>query len=170
MGIRKFYFFLLIVAFVSFSHVKVSAQSAPPADSSEYVSVVKKIQARSYAEEGAVSLNQSSTITRMLDQNAETNRYNQTMQGYRIRIYRDNSQNARQRSESIIATFKERYPYVGAYRSYDNPYFMVMVGDFRTVDEAIKFQSQVASDYGSEYSSTYIIKEKIFFPPIVNHE
>lgn len=165
---KALYFLVLITAFI-FSYAQTSAQSSPPVDSSEYISIVKKIEERSYVGEGTVRINQSNAITQMLDRNAEVNRHNQTLQGYRIRIYRDNQQQARYRSEQIEHKFKERYPEVGAYRSYTNPYFMVTVGDFRTVDEAIKFQGRLATDY-KEYANTYIIKEKIYFPPIGNYE
>ena len=139
-------------------------------DSSKYESVVRKIQQREYSSEGTVRINQSSTIERMLDQNALANQQNQTLEGFRIRIYRDNNQNARTRSEQIAEVFKERYADVGAYRSYTNPYFMVAVGDFRTADEAIKFQNRLATDYRGEYANTYIVKEKIYFPPIGSNE
>lgn len=167
---KKLYFLIQIVALVSFSGIQAYAQSTPPVDSSSYVSIVKSIQERGHVGEGVVHINQSGAITQMLDRNADVNRYNQAMQGYRIRIYRDNNQNARNRSVQIVERFKERYPGVGAYRSYSNPYFMVTIGDFRTVDEAAKFQSQLTSDYGGDYSNTYVIKEKIFFPPIDNYE
>ena len=43
---------------------------------------------------------------------------------------------------------------------------MVTIGDFRTADDATKFQSRLAVDYGREYANTYVVKEKIYFPPI----
>ncbi|MDR0660104.1 MAG: SPOR domain-containing protein [Prevotellaceae bacterium] len=165
----KTLYILAIIFVLVFGCTQAYAQSPPPIDSSEYVSIVKQMQERGNIGEGVVRINQNSAITQMLDKNAEANRHSQTLQGYRIRIYLDNQQNARNRSEQIENKFKERYPEVGAYRSYTNPYFMVTVGDFRTVDEAIKFQGQLAVDY-KDYSNTYIIKEKIFFPPIGNYE
>lgn len=168
---KKLYSLVLAVVFVFFGHMRLSAQATPPVDSSEYVNIVKKIQEQGYMGEGTVRINQSSAITQKLDENASVNRANQTLEGYRIRIYRDNSQSARSRSEEIEARFKERYPDVGVYRWYSNPYFFVTVGDFRTVDEAVRFQSRLTSDYGSDYANTYIgTKEKIFFPPISSYE
>lgn len=49
---------------------------------------------------------------------------------YRIRIYFDNSQNARNVSTQVVDTFKVYYPNIPIYRSYSNPYFKVTVGDF----------------------------------------
>lgn len=166
MKLKNLYFLVLGVVFMLASGM-ASAQHM--VDSSEYVSIVKKIQQRGHTNEGTVRINQSSTIDNLLEYNALANQRNQTLEGYRIRIYRDNNQNARTRSEQIMDKFKERYPDIGAYRSYTNPYFMVAIGDFRTADEAIKFQNQLSVDY-RDYSNTYIIKEKIYFPPISNDE
>lgn len=167
MKFRTLSFLILVVAFTQLNNIQASAQMV---DSSEYVSIVKEIQQRGHINEGSVRINQSSSINQMLDRNAFSNQQNQSMQGYRIRIYRDNNQYARQRSEQIVNKFKERYPDVGVYRSYEAPYFKVTIGDFRTPDDAIKFQTQIAADYGSEYANTYLVSEKIYFPPVNNYE
>ncbi len=166
MKLKNLYFLILGAVFMLGSGMA----SAQTVDSSAYVSIVKKIQQKENVNDGTIRINQSSTIDRMLEQNALSNQRNQVLEGYRIRIYRDNDQNARARSEQIAERFKERYPGVGAYRSYTNPYFMVTVGDFRTVDDATKFQNQLAIDYKGEYSNTYVVKEKIHFPPINSNE
>lgn len=167
MKLKNLYFIIFGIVFMLSSGV-LSAQHM--VDSSAYVSIVKSIQQKEHASEGTVRITQSSTIDRLLEQNARANQRNQTLDGFRIRIYLDNNQNARARSEQIIDKFKERYPDIGAYRSHTSPNFMVAVGDFRTADEAIKFQNQLATDYKGEYSNTYIIKEKIYFPSISNDE
>ena len=167
MRFKLLYFFVLVIAFVQLGCSYASAQMV---DSSEYVSILRKLQNREHSGDGNVRIEQSSAITKMLDQNAYYNQRNQSMQGYRIRIYRDNSQSARQRSVQVEQKFKERYPDFNAYRSYNSPYFIVTIGDFRTVDEAIKFQNQMIADYGNEYSNAWISPDKIYFPPIINHE
>lgn len=167
MKFKSLYFFVLVAAFMQLGCSYASAQMV---DSSEYVSILRKLQSREHSSEGNIRIEQSNTIAKMLDQNAYYNQRNQSMQGYRIRIYRDNDQNARQRSVQVEQKFKERYPDVKAYRSYSSPYFIVTIGDFRTVDEAIRFQSQMVTDYGNEYSNAWISPDKIYFPPIINHE
>lgn len=167
MKLKNLYYLILSAVFMLASGM-ASAQHM--VDSSEYVSIIKKIQQKEQVTEGTVRINQSSAINRMLEQNALSNQQNQMLEGYRVRIYRDNSQNARGRSQQIVERFKERYPDVGAYRSYTNPYFMVTIGDFRTADEATKFQNQLTVDYKNEYSGTYVVKEKIYLPPISSNE
>lgn len=84
------------------------------------------------------------------------------IQGYRIRIFFDNKQSARAKSEEIVKNFSQFYSSIGVYRSYDNPYFKVTVGDLRTRSEALKLLKKLEK----EYPSAFIVKESINFPPL----
>lgn len=137
---------------------------AQTVDSTAYVSISSELQ-RSGQGEGKVVIKQSAAIARLIESNALYNQRNQSMQGWRIRIYKDNSQNARSVSENRKNEFKSRYPDVGAYRSYDYPYFTVVVGDFRTPDDAERFLRRLKSDY-REYSNAWPVTDKINFPPL----
>lgn len=136
-------------------------------DSTAYISIVKLLQERGASGEGQISIKQSNDITMLLEGHALTNQKNQQLQGWRIRIYRDNAQTARQRSESIKNTFVERFPNMGAYQTYKSPYFVVTVGDFRSTDDAEKFMRKLKTDYPGDYSNSWIISEKINFPPLL---
>ena len=59
-----------------------------------------------------------------------------TLQGYRIRIYSGNHQLARAEAEAAKALFEENYS-VPAYFVYDNPYFLVTVGNCLSQEEAM---------------------------------
>ena len=76
-------------------------------------------------------------------------------QGYRVRIYFDNSQNARTISEQIVDTFKVHYPGVPVFRIYDNPYFKVTVGEFRSKSDAMRFLEAIRR----EYPTVFLVKE-----------
>lgn len=76
-------------------------------------------------------------------------------QGYRLRIYFDNSQDARAVSEKVVAGFKERYPGVPVFRVYDNPYFKVTVGEFRSKADAMRFLEAIRP----EYPTVFLVKE-----------
>lgn len=135
-------------------------------DSTAYVSIISELKSTSGSGEGRVSVNQSSDIASLLRSYALTSQKNQSMQGYRVRIFRDNSQHARDRMYQVKNVFEERYPEHKAYPSHSNPYFMVTVGNFRTIDEATKFANQLKADYGGDYGSVYPIESKIFFPSL----
>lgn len=75
--------------------------------------------------------------------------------GYRLRIYFDNAQNARGVSEQIAAAFAEQYPNVPIYRVYSNSYFKVTVGDFRSKSDAMRFLNEIKE----AYPSVFLVKE-----------
>mgnify|MGYP000847786448 FL=1 len=108
---------------------------------------------------GTVIVRQSGTLRNALLSHINSNS-ERVIIGYRIRIYFDNSQNARMRSEAIANQFVREYPHIKAYLSHVNPYFKVTVGDFRTKYEAQQFASQISS----RYPSVFIVREQIGYP------
>jgi len=87
---------------------------------------------------------------------------NKKITGYRVRIFFDNKQDARVHSGSVVGSFSGRYPEISVYRTYENPYFKVTVGDFRTKSEATMLLKRIESDF----PSAFIVKETINFPPL----
>ncbi len=84
------------------------------------------------------------------------------IQGWRVRIFFDNKQDARSVSEQTVENFRRTYPGVPVYRSYSAPFFKVTVGDCRTRSEAMQLLQTVRSDY----PSAFVIKETISYPPV----
>ncbi|MGM9788259.1 MAG: SPOR domain-containing protein [Candidatus Cryptobacteroides sp.] len=83
-------------------------------------------------------------------------------EGYRIRIYFDNRQDAREASERAQKRFEKLFPGYQTYRSYIYPNFKVTVGDFRS-----KTDAQIALKEISRYfPSAFIVKERMKFPQI----
>lgn len=87
---------------------------------------------------------------------------NRKIQGYRIRIFFDNSQNARSASEAEVARFTAAHPGVGVYRTYDSPFFKVTVGNFRTKSEAFAFLQRIKGTY----PGAFVMKSAIDYPPV----
>ena len=85
-----------------------------------------------------------------------------TMTGYRIRIFFDNKQTARNESEATMARFLKTYHGIPAYRTYANPYFKVSVGDFRTKSEAMEFLEEIKHNF----PGAFVTKETISYPVI----
>ncbi len=84
----------------------------------------------------------------------EKNRLRKTT-GYRVRIYFDNSRDARSISEQIAEDFKVRYPDIPVFRIYDNPYFKVTVGEFLSKADAMRFMETIRR----EYPTVFLVKE-----------
>ena len=80
--------------------------------------------------------------------------------GYRIRVFYDNSPQARVRSESIEQYIRRQFPEVGVYRSFVSPNYKVTVGDFRTKEEALRIYNALKGTY----PTAFIIKENINYP------
>lgn len=76
--------------------------------------------------------------------------------GYRIQLASESSSAP---ARKIRAAFIQKYREVPAYEIYQQPYFKVRVGDFKTKLEAIKFQKEIISDF----PNSFIVKDEIEF-------
>ena len=113
------------------------------------------------ASEGTVRIHQSQAIADAMKHHIATNG-TRTLTGYRVRIFFDNSKTARNASESVMRNFMAAHPGVPAYRSYQNPFFRVVAGDFRTKSEAVEFLQRIKPSY----PSALVVKESIGFPAV----
>ena len=114
----------------------------------------------SSAENGA-DVVQSQMIAGSMESHIATNE-DRTLSGYRVRIFFDNRQTARNESEVTLNKFKSLFPDVMAYRLYANPYFKVTVGDFRTRSEAMALLARIKG----EFPSAFVVKENIEYPVV----
>jgi hypothetical protein len=80
--------------------------------------------------------------------------------GFRVRIFFDNKQSARAESERIASEFSSVSPGIAVYRIYENPYFKVTVGDFRTKSEATRFMNSIKGIY----PQAFITRDQINYP------
>lgn len=106
-----------------------------------------------------VTVNQSRAMRTAFD-GYVSNNASKKLFGYRIRVYFDNGQSARARSESIARSISNAFPGIGVYRTFESPNFKVCVGDFRTKDEALK----VYHSLKATYPTAIILKETINYP------
>ncbi|MBQ2111753.1 MAG: SPOR domain-containing protein [Bacteroidales bacterium] len=108
-----------------------------------------------------VEVHQSDLIRNSTRQHISSNaKRNST--GYRVRIFFDNRQTARNESENTLKRFKQLFPEVAAYRIYANPYFKVTVGDFRTKTEAMSLLTRIKG----AFPSAFVVKESIEYPVV----
>ncbi len=111
---------------------------------------------------GRLVMNQDERIDELVRRHIEINRKEEGMPGYRIRIFSQSGQAARQNATMARAEFFNKYPEVETYLDYDPPNFRVYVGDFRTRSEALKIQRKIRNDY--PYS--FIVSSRINLPPL----
>lgn len=127
----------------------------------EIDNIIKRLQEHK-PNQGKVVVKQDASITNMLDLHVLQNAKNPGMQGFRIRVFFELGQNARRNSEESMRVFMEKYPGVKVYQSYDNPYWKISVGDFRSRESAQKFYQQLLTDY----PKAFIIPDWVNFPSL----
>ena len=76
------------------------------------------------------------------------------LKGYRIQIY---SGNKKQPANQSRSTFSRLYRTKKAHMDYEQPYYKVRVGDFRTKIEALKFKN----DLIKHFPNCYIVNDEI---------
>lgn len=134
----------------SIIYVPVSRYNEALADSSLYEVLPAGVQ-----------LHQSANITHAAMSQIEANAKTLT-DGYRIRIFFDNKQDARNASLDSEMRFRKLFPGYNTYRTFQNPFFKVTVGDFRTKVDAQKALQKIIK----VFPSAFIVKEKMRFPVI----
>lgn len=82
--------------------------------------------------------------------------------GYRIQIYFDSGNNSKKGALNAKALFITKYPDVEAYIIFQEPYYKVRVGDFRTKMEAEGFLKIINADFPNAYR----VNDKINYPEI----
>lgn len=123
--------------------------------------VFRDMPSRNDGDPATVEIGQSELLARSMRQHVQNNG-TRTLSGYRVRIFFDNKQSARNESEQTLIRFRALYPDVTVYRTYTNPYFKVTVGDCRTKSEAMKLLSRIKGNF----SSAFVVKENIGYPPV----
>ena len=96
-----------------------------------------------------------SLVNRKIAENMELD----GMPGFRIQIYFDSD---RKGAQDARAKFMQQYPDMGSYLIYQQPYFKVRVGDFRSRLEAHALYKKLLS----EFDKVFIVPDKINFPKL----
>ena len=105
---------------------------------------------------------QDERLDELVGRHAKINEERKGIPGFRIRIFSESGQNARQNALNVQAKFYNNYPDIETYLGYDPPNFKLYIGDFRTRSEALKIQRKISRDY--PYS--FIVSGLINFPSL----
>lgn len=82
-----------------------------------------------------------------------------TLQGYRIQLFADSD---RKGAQDIRTKFLQLFPDIDAYLTYQQPYFKVRVGDFRTRIEAYALYKEMLQ----HFDKVLIVPDKINLPKL----
>lgn len=106
---------------------------------------------------GTVKVIRDENIDLLFYKHIECNHKLNSTMGYRIRIFSDSGQPAKQNALNERARFVKDHSDVSAYLVYDTPNFKIYVGDFRTKSEALKLFKLIKKDF----PKAFIVSEKI---------
>ncbi len=118
----------------------------------------------SYVEKLAVadSLTGAKVIVSKDNNIAITRTKGASINGYRIRIFFDNSQSGRSRAMNAKEEFRELFSDTPVYITYQAPYFYVSVGDFMTHHEALYMLQAVIEHFPKSFITQQEIPVAVF--------
>lgn len=103
-------------------------------------------------------------IDSLVNLHIEHNQKYPVSQGYRIQIIKASGNDALTITEEARDEFTEKYSDTPVYLTFDEPYYRVRVGDFRTRLDAEKFLKKISR----KYPGAWVIQDYINFPKLKN--
>lgn len=103
-------------------------------------------------------------IDSLVNLHIEHNKRYPVFQGYRIQILKASGNDALTLTEEAKTKFMKKYTDTPVYLTFDEPYYRVRVGDFRTRLEAEKFLKKISR----KYPGAWVIQDYINFPKYKN--
>ncbi len=109
--------------------------------------------------QNAVKIISDPYLDSLVNRNIEENRSQQTLPGYRIQLF---SGSERNNAIALRQKFKTDFPNETAYLIYQQPYFKLRVGDYRSLIEAQQMFLQLQKNY----KQLLIVPDKINLPKL----
>ncbi len=113
-------------------------------------------------DEGHIRVMSDSRLDTLMKKYVEVNEINPAIPGWRIEIYFEAGNYSKKQAMEAKSVFVENHPEVPAYILFQQPYYKVRVGDFRTKMEAEKFLKEIES----EYPNAFVVTDEINFPKL----
>ncbi|MCK9617960.1 MAG: SPOR domain-containing protein [Lentimicrobiaceae bacterium] len=105
---------------------------------------------------GSVELIQDERVEKLVEKQILLNEKFPGIEGYRIQILFESGNYSKRKATDSKEQFIGKYPDIQAYITFQEPYYKVRVGDFRTRIEAQGFLQQIALDF----PNAYVVKEE----------
>ena len=96
---------------------------------------------------GRLTFYQSAAITSILVKKIKVNEAKPQIKGYRIQIFSISGVNSKDKANKEKAEFLLQNPDAHVYMVYNEPYFKIRIGDFRTKLEAYHYMYSIIKDY-----------------------
>lgn len=112
--------------------------------------------------QGKIELVQDSRISGLVEKHIQINELQKGVPGFRVQIYFTSGNNSKANANRVRTEFLTKYPRAKAYVLYQEPFYKVRVGDFRTRLEAQGFLNMVSMDF----PASYIVSDEIQYPDL----
>ena len=113
-------------------------------------------------DEGNVQVIQDDRIDTLLVRHIELNEQDPQIEGWRINIFFEAGNYSKRQAIEAKSEFVNRYANVPCYLIFQEPYYKVRIGDYRTKMQAEKFLNEIANDY----SNAFVVQDDINFPSL----
>lgn len=110
--------------------------------------------------EGNLSVYQDERVDSLISKYIQTNEIHPVIDGWRIEIFFEAGNYSKKLAMEARSKFVEQYPEIPSYLIFQQPYYKVRVGDFRTKMEAEKFLHEIEIDY----PQAFVVMDEINFP------
>lgn len=110
--------------------------------------------------QGQTKVAKDERINWLVEQHRVINKEKGGIQGFRVQIYADSGSGSKLRTEKVKAEFEKEYPEIDMYLIYEEPYFKLRVGNFRTRLDARRYLEKISS----KYNYAFIVNDKIEYP------
>ena len=111
---------------------------------------------------GDIHIYQDPRVDTLLQLHKDLNVKSPRIDGWRVNIFFETGNNSKKLAMEAKAGFVQKYPNVPSYLVFQEPYYKIRVGDYRTQLEAEKFLKIIAA----EYPNAFVVEDKINFPEL----
>jgi len=112
---------------------------------------------RDTLSKGKVTVDNPPGLAQLLEKYKRVNYSSPGSEGFRVQIFTDAGNNAKDRANSTLSEFNASFGDVPAYLVYQQPNFKVRCGNFYTKSQARKLQKRIAT----QFPGSYIVRDHI---------
>lgn len=141
--------FIVLIAVILTVGTAVAGQSRKSTDA------LGRLQQKEMS--GDVILTLDPLILENYNKHLVQNSKNRGVEGFRIRIFSDNGQGAKEHQKRVRAKFLSLHPEIQTYNRYEGSFYKIYVGDFRTKRDALRILSTIKEDF----PDAFIVEDNI---------
>lgn len=108
---------------------------------------------------GKVSIISQNSTENIIEKHINVNKKAKGVPGYRIQVYFGSGNDAKNQANKLRTELRNAFPSFEAYLVYEEPFFKVKVGDFRTKIEAYKLFKTIQLSY----PSAFIVEDLVLY-------